>query len=102
MLANYLPLINDPEAPEIVLQLRRDLDERLMDLHAKALELLAREPDTAAETVHVPYESFGLHVIAVFHQPSDQFTQLIARSAKEQGVERPSFTISLFLTRTMQ
>lgn len=98
MLANYQPLNDDPHVPKIVRVLRQDFDDRMMDLYKKAMVLVGDEPITASETVHVPYESHGLHVIAVYHEPSGHFTQLIARSSQEQGVERPSYTISLFLS----
>lgn len=98
MIANYSPLLDDPNVPSIVRELRQDFDDRMMDLFKQATLLLEMEPPTASETVHVPYRSRGLHVIAVFHQPTGLFTQLIARSAQEEGLERPSYTISLFLT----
>lgn len=98
MLANYQPLNEDPHVPKIVRILREDFDDRMMDLYKKAVLLVRDGPQNASETVHVPYVSHGLHVIAVFHEPTGHFTQLIARSGREQDLERPSFTISLFLT----
>lgn len=98
MIANYSPLLDDPNVPGIVRQLRQDFDARMMELYKEATLLLEKEPVSSSETVHVPYEAHGLHVVAVFHQPTGLFTQLIARSMMEQGLERPSYTISLFLT----
>ncbi len=98
MIANYLPLNDDPSVPEIVRLLRQDFDDRLMELYKQAIDLIKDEPDSASDTVHVPFDSRGLHVVAVFHEPMGVFTQLIARSAEEQGIERPSFTISHFLS----
>lgn len=98
MIANYAPLLNDTEVPQVVKELREDLDDRLMSLYKDAILLLEKEPPSASETVHVPYSFKGLHVVAVYHQPTSLFTQLIARSAVEEGIERPSFTISVFLT----
>ncbi len=98
MIANYMPLHADPHVPRIVQRLRKDFDDRLMELYKEAIERAKNEPVSAAETVHVPYAVDGLHVTAVFHEPTGHFTQLIARSQREEGEERPSFTISLFLT----
>ncbi len=98
MIANYLPLNDDPNVPEIIRSLRRDFDERIMDLYKQAVMLIRDEPASASETVHVHFVAQGLHVAAVFHEPAGVFTQLIARSAEEHGIERPSYTISLFLT----
>jgi hypothetical protein len=97
MIANYLPLAIDTHVPDIIVQLRKAFDDRLMDLYKQAMELLAVEPKGVSETIHVPFTACGLHVIAVFHEPTDHFTQLIARAENEHGLERPSFTISLFL-----
>jgi hypothetical protein len=100
MIANYLPLNNDPHVPEIVKDLRQDLDERLMDLYKRAVELLKQEPVSASETVHVPYQAAGLHVTAVYHVPTGHFTQIIARPVADVHLERPEYTISLFLAHT--
>jgi hypothetical protein len=97
MIANYLPLHDDPNVPEIVQRLRKEFDNRLMELYKRAVELARDEPDTASETVHVPFEVDGLHVVAVFHMPTGIFTQLIARPTHDLQHERPEYTVSLFL-----
>ncbi len=97
MIANYLPLNADTKVPDIIIRLRKAFDEKMMDLYKDATALLANEPKGVSETVHVPFVACDLHVIAVFHEPTNHFTQLIARAENEHGLERPSFTISLFL-----
>ena len=85
-------------APPIVHELRRAFDARMMQLWREAVIKEPAAPvDGLERTVHVHFLHGFLHVTAVFNCMSEQFTQLIARDAGEDGKERPTFTISLFL-----
>lgn len=54
-------------------------------------------PDGIERTSHVHYTHGTLHVVAVFSHVEDRFTRLIARDADERGVDRPSYTLNIFL-----
>jgi hypothetical protein len=97
MITNYLPLPESVNVPPIIRELRAGFDERMMDLYGQAMDLAAKGSAGTSETVHVEYTQHGLHVTAVHHLPTGQFTQLIARGEHAGAVERPDFTISLFL-----
>lgn len=85
------------DAPEIVKELRRLFDERMLELHATAsLQRPVLENGTSP-MVHVDFPAGPLQATAIYHTVEDRFTQLIARAADEAHFERPSFTISLFL-----
>lgn len=85
-------------APDLVCALRAVFDARMMDLWHQAAQQEPADPTEGVErTVHVHFTHGALHVTAVYNCMSEQFTQLIARDAAETGLERPTYTISLFL-----
>lgn len=98
MISNTLPHRLPETAPAVITELREAFDLRLTELQDRMVEILERDPPEAADhTVHVPFDHGSLRVVAVYHVPSEQFTQLIARHLEDAGTDRPSFTISLFL-----
>jgi hypothetical protein len=98
MISNTAPNLLPASAPAVLHRLREVYDDRLMDLYRKATAMLVDEPPPYADrTVHVPFTHDGLQVIAVYHAGEQRFTQLIARDALEVDLERPSYTLSLFL-----
>lgn len=85
-------------APPFLRLLRDAFDVRIMELYRYAVEQRASEPPTGVEeTVHVHFMEAGLQVTAVYNFAQERFTQLIARDPEEVHIDRPSFTISLFL-----
>jgi hypothetical protein len=96
---NSKPAVQLPEqAPVIVHELRAAFDSRLIQLWNDVLRQPPTPPTEGLDrTVHVFFTHGSLEVTAVYNSVTEQFTQLIARHADEVGLERPSFTISLFL-----
>lgn len=85
-------------APSLLFELREAFDSRLMELHNDVLATMAQHPPQHADhTVHVFFEYGTLLITAVYHCGEERFTQLIARDTSEVHLERPSYTLSLFL-----
>lgn len=98
MISTYSTRPLSPNAPAIIRELRASFDERMMDLAREASAMLPHEASAGPDrTTHVSYTYGPLLVTAVYNWTSGQFTQLIARDSAEEGLERPSFTLSLFL-----
>ncbi|HEY0976011.1 MAG TPA: hypothetical protein VGE21_00965 [Flavobacteriales bacterium] len=98
MLSRNTPQALSSQAPPILFELRKAFDERWTDLAREATGRLPSEPPEGHDsTTHVYFEHGGLLVTAVYNRVSEEFTQLIARAIEEEGADRPSFTISLFL-----
>ncbi len=98
MLIRTTPQRLSANAPAIVQELRAAFDERMMDLAREAVDQLPSEPPEGTTSIaHVFFLHGALHVTAVYNRQTEEFTQLIARDVAEEGAERPSFTISLFL-----
>jgi hypothetical protein len=98
MLIRNTPQRLAANAPAIVHELRDAFDARILELTKEAIGQLPSEPPEGAQsTAHAFFLLGPLHVTAVYNRVSEEFTQLIARDVAEEGADRPSFTISLFL-----
>ena len=97
MLSAYESQPTHPDAPDIVRELRRLFDERLVDLHRTAVAQAVRVDNGVSAMYHIDFPAGALMVTAMYDMERDRFTQLVARAAEEAHHERPSFTISLFL-----
>ncbi|MGV3636470.1 MAG: hypothetical protein ACO1NQ_02360 [Flavobacteriales bacterium] len=60
-------------------------------------EGIAYSTNGRERTSHVHFQHAHLHVVAVYSHAADRFTQLIARDLDELDLDRPTYTISVFL-----
>ena len=97
MIANYMPMPNFDQAPEIIRQLRAQFDDRLESLNEHAMRLIQENQPEQTIMVHVPFTFAGYEVEAMYDREMDLFTQLVARPLADRENARPSYTISLFL-----
>lgn len=98
MISQYIPSTLPGTAPPIIHELRHAFEERMPAfgerLHGEGIVYTA---DGIERTSHVHFTYGTLHVVAVFSHVADRFTQLIARDVDEFGLDRPSYTLSIFL-----
>ena len=97
MIANYLPIPDIAQAPEIVRYLRAEFDNRLEELYKEAMRMSEGSQDEQTSMVHVPFSVGDLEVEAMFDLELNLFTQLVARPLSDRENARPAYTISLFL-----
>lgn len=97
MIANYMPVPNFEQAPEIIRQLRLQFDDRLESLYKEAMRLIQEQQPEQTIMVHVPFTFAQYEVEAMYDREQDLFTQLVARPLSDRENARPAYTISLFL-----
>lgn len=86
------------QAPHIIRELREAFEENETELRYRAQEMRKLTTGHSPAQLKVPFLFDHFQVYAVYNVHDGSFGKLVITAMGEEDVERPSFSITVFLT----